>query len=100
MVRGLEIAKSDADLVGDASYADLLSAIRKELQGSRVKAARAVNTELVALYWRIGTMILQRQEAEGWGAKVIDQLAAVAGKPICANAVCTNHLVSHHQEDG
>lgn len=76
MVRGLEIAKSDADLVGDASYADLLSAIRKELQESRVKAARAVNNELVALYWRIGAMILQRQEAEGWGAKVIDQLAA------------------------
>jgi predicted nuclease of restriction endonuclease-like (RecB) superfamily len=31
---------------------------------------------LLALYWRIGDAIRVRQEAAGWGAKVIDQLAA------------------------
>ena len=34
-----------------------------------------MNTELLRLYWRIGKAILDRQDAEGWGAKVIDQLA-------------------------
>jgi hypothetical protein len=34
-----------------------------------------VNTELVRLYWRIGSTILQRQDQEGWGTNVIGRLA-------------------------
>jgi DUF1016 N-terminal domain len=30
---------------------------------------------MVMLYWSIGRDILQRQESEGWGTKVIDRLA-------------------------
>ncbi len=39
-------------------------------------SALAVNRELVLLYWEIGHAILERQQAEGWGARVIDRLAA------------------------
>jgi len=35
----------------------------------------AANLELLALHWDVGRMILDRQQAEGWGAKVIDRLA-------------------------
>jgi len=35
----------------------------------------AVNRELVLLYWQIGREILARQREQGWGTKVIDQLA-------------------------
>jgi predicted nuclease of restriction endonuclease-like (RecB) superfamily len=31
---------------------------------------------MVLLYWDIGRMILDRQEREGWGAKVVDRLSA------------------------
>lgn len=41
-----------------------------------MQAARLVNTELVVLYWRIGTLIRQRRAEEGWGTKVVDRLAA------------------------
>ena len=34
-----------------------------------------MNRELVLLYWQIGREILARQQEQGWGAKVIDQLA-------------------------
>jgi predicted nuclease of restriction endonuclease-like (RecB) superfamily len=34
------------------------------------------NRELVLLYWQIGRDILARQAEQGWGAKVIDRLAA------------------------
>ena len=40
------------------------------LKGNRhaqVRAAVAVNQELVQLYWGIGKEILARQSAEGWG---------------------------------
>jgi predicted nuclease of restriction endonuclease-like (RecB) superfamily len=36
----------------------------------------AANAAMVLLYWDIGRMILDRQEREGWGAKIIDRLAA------------------------
>ena len=31
---------------------------------------------MVLLYWDIGHMILERQQNSGWGAKIIDRLAA------------------------
>jgi hypothetical protein len=34
-----------------------------------------VNRELVTLYWQIGRDILERQQRQGWGARVVDQLA-------------------------
>ena len=38
-------------------------------------ASRA-SGEMLLLYWDIGRMILQRQNDEGWGAKVVDRLSA------------------------
>jgi len=31
---------------------------------------------MIELYWNIGNDILKKQEAEGWGARVIDRLSA------------------------
>jgi hypothetical protein len=38
-----------------------------------VRAAMAVNQELILLYWGIGKEILERQASEGWGSKVVDR---------------------------
>lgn len=57
-------------------YARWLASLKTEIQAARSRAALAVNAELVQLYHRIGTEILERQERQGWGAKVIDLLAA------------------------
>ncbi len=46
------------------------------MQTSQVRAAVAVNRELILLYWQIGRDILRRQREEGWGTKVIDRLGA------------------------
>lgn len=40
-----------------------------------MRAALAVNLELVLLYWGIGKEIRARQQEEGWGTKVIERLA-------------------------
>ncbi len=47
-----------------------------EVQAARVQAARVVNTELVVLFWRIGTLIRHRRAEQGLGSKVVDRLAA------------------------
>jgi predicted nuclease of restriction endonuclease-like (RecB) superfamily len=56
-------------------YADWLKQLKTDIASARQRAALAVNAELVHLYGRIGRDILLRQEAQGWGAKVIDRLA-------------------------
>ena len=60
-------------------YPDLLQALKDRICTAQVRAALSVNRELVLLYWQIGRDILARQRHKGWGAKVIDQLAADLG---------------------
>ncbi|MBD2090665.1 DUF1016 domain-containing protein [Microcoleus sp. FACHB-1515] len=56
-------------------YDDFFRSLKERIRSTQVKAALAVNRELVLLYWQIGREILQRQQEEGWGAKVIERLA-------------------------
>jgi predicted nuclease of restriction endonuclease-like (RecB) superfamily len=57
-------------------YNSFLHALKERIQSAQVRAVLAVNRELVILYWQIGHDILVEQRRLGWGAKVIDQLAA------------------------
>jgi predicted nuclease of restriction endonuclease-like (RecB) superfamily len=52
-----------------------LSQIKERIRSAQVRAGLAVNSEMVLLYWQIGRQILQRQNQEGWGTKLIDRLA-------------------------
>lgn len=56
-------------------YQSLLADLKQRIQEAQVRAGLAVNRELVLLYWSIGREILSKQQAQGWGAKVIDSLA-------------------------
>ncbi|NMY07740.1 DUF1016 domain-containing protein [Pseudomonas veronii] len=56
-------------------YADWLTQLKGDITQARQRAALAVNAELVQLYLRIGIEIQQRQETQGWGAKVIERLS-------------------------
>jgi predicted nuclease of restriction endonuclease-like (RecB) superfamily len=57
-------------------YDSFLCDLKQRIQAAQLKAAVAVNTELVLLYWSIGRDILTRQTEQGWGAKVIEKLSA------------------------
>src|SRR3990167_2106324 len=57
-------------------YAETLRAIKQRIQQERLRVVLAANAAMVLLYWDIGRMILDRQERAGWGARVIDRLAA------------------------
>ena len=60
-------------------YDEVLREIKARIQQERLRTVMAANAALVMLYWDIGRLVLTRQEAEGWGAKVIDRLAADLG---------------------
>ncbi|MEZ0163306.1 YhcG family protein [Kineococcus sp. LSe6-4] len=57
-------------------YRELLEQLKHRVRTTQVRAARAANTELLRLYWSVGRDVLDRQQAAGWGAKVIARLAA------------------------
>jgi predicted nuclease of restriction endonuclease-like (RecB) superfamily len=70
---GINVAKN-LPIVGKG-YDEFLRNLKERIRIAQVKAALAVNRELVLLYWQIGREILARQKSEGWGAKVVGQLA-------------------------
>ena len=57
-------------------YAEALGVIKRRIQEERLRVVLTANAAMILLYWDIGRMILERQERAGWGAKVIDRLAA------------------------
>ena len=64
-----------AEPLAPESYATFLAGLKSRIQAAQVRASLSVNRELVLLYWQIGRDILERQQRESWGAKVIDRLA-------------------------
>jgi predicted nuclease of restriction endonuclease-like (RecB) superfamily len=56
-------------------YEDFLRDLKERIRTAQVRAALAVNRELVLLYWQIGRDILSRQQQQSWGAKVIEKLS-------------------------
>jgi predicted nuclease of restriction endonuclease-like (RecB) superfamily len=59
-----------------ADYGQLLEDLKIRIRQAQTRAVLAVNRELILLYWHIGREILSRQQQAGWGAKIIDRLAA------------------------
>lgn len=58
-----------------AGYKELLKELTARIRSAQLRASFAVSRELVLLYWSVGREILVRQQAQGWGAKVIEKLA-------------------------
>lgn len=65
----------EQELIPD-DYAATLEALKHRVQGARLRVQRAANNELLMLWWQIGQTIRGRQAESGWGAKVLERLAA------------------------
>ena len=57
-------------------YREFLAEIRQKIRDAQYKALKAVNKELINLYWDIGKMIVERQKKVGWGKSVVEKLSA------------------------
>ena len=65
----------DQSSIFPQNYDALLTRLKEQIRRSQVLAATALNREAILLYWQLGREILERQDREGWGAKVVDRLA-------------------------
>jgi hypothetical protein len=66
--RGVEVIPDD--------YGTLLAEVKERVRSAQYAALRAVNTELISLYWDIGRLIAARQREHGWGRSIVERLAA------------------------
>ncbi len=87
----------------------LLKDIKDRVRAAQYEALRAVNKELIGLYWDIGRIICERQAGgSGWGKSVVANLAGdlqqeFKDSPLRTSGGCgnfTRHMLeaknSHH----
>ena len=72
MAKNLDIHEAQTDSL---AYQQLVTDATARVQTGQLAAFRAVNKELIQLYWDLGKMIAERQQANGWGNSVVELLA-------------------------
>lgn len=61
--------------LADPVYRDWIREIKNRIQTGQIKAALAVNQELITLYWDLGKAIVEKQKVTNWGDGFVDQVA-------------------------
>ena len=56
-------------------YLDFRNEITSRIRSAQYEALKAVNKEMIALYWEIGRRITEQQAALGWGKSVVENLS-------------------------
>ena len=56
-------------------YSKFLGEVKRVVAAVRTRTLLAANVEMTMMYWQLGRMILARQDAAEWGAKIIDRLS-------------------------
>ena len=56
-------------------YLDFRHEITSRIRSAPYEALKAVNKEMIALYWEIGKRITEQQAALGWGKSVVENLS-------------------------
>ena len=62
-------------IIQETEYKSWRCRIEAMIEHSKLKAVMSVNEEMLALYWKIGKDILEKQRTLGWGTQVIHQLS-------------------------
>ena len=62
--------------IKSSDYFKLLKDVKDRIRAAQYEALKAVNHELIGLYWDIGKMIVSRQDKNRWGNAVVEKLSA------------------------
>lgn len=58
-----------------SEYLDFKNEITSRIRSAQYEALKAVNKEMIALYWEIGRRITEQQAALGWGKSIVENLS-------------------------
>ncbi len=60
----------------EITYKAWFETIKQKILSARLRAAVAVNAQLLEIYWELGKEIVAKQKNATWGDAVLEQLAA------------------------
>src|SRR5512139_2810130 len=66
---------NDTTILTTPEYRQFIEDLKARVTSARISAARAVNRELILLYWDIGRAIVEKQQVLGWGESVVDRVS-------------------------
>jgi len=67
---------SDSAMLTTPEYRQFIEDLKARVTAARISAARAVNRDLILLYWDIGRAIVEKQQTLGWGESVVEMVSA------------------------
>src|SRR5699024_3230633 len=75
MAKNTDIQVADNLTDNFRGYAALLRKIKQRVQIAQQRAIYTANEEMLRMYWDVGEMLQQSQDADGWGKKTLQRLA-------------------------
>lgn len=69
------IETNDESLHLNKDYVDFLKCIKERLHTAQIRAALAVNRELVQFYWELGNDLIEKQKSHQWGTGFLEQFS-------------------------
>ena len=63
------------EIESSKAYIEFVADLKRRVVSARISAARAINRDLIGLYWDVGRMIVERQKKQGWGKSVVERLS-------------------------
>jgi predicted nuclease of restriction endonuclease-like (RecB) superfamily len=70
------MSKSKELSLASPEYQQFIKELKGRVLSARVSAARAVNRDLILLYWDIGRGIVEKQQTLGWGDSIVEMVSA------------------------
>jgi len=67
---------ADITLTTSPDYRRFIEELKARVTAARTSAARAVNNDIILLYWDIGRGIVEKQKTLGWGDSVVEMVSA------------------------
>ena len=59
------------DTLKTTEFKIFVSNIKEKILSAQYEALKAVNKELITLYWDIGKSIVEKQQQYGWGKSIV-----------------------------
>jgi predicted nuclease of restriction endonuclease-like (RecB) superfamily len=68
--------KSQEVSIASPEYRRFIEQLKARVLSARLSAARAVNRDVILLYWDIGRGIVEKQQTLGWGDSIVEMVSA------------------------
>ncbi len=68
------MTKKNSSILSSA-YLNFKKEITARIRSAQYEALKAVNKEIIALYWEVGKRITEQQTTLGWGKSVVENLS-------------------------